>query len=75
MPLPGGPGGAGVYSGAGAAFVDASGTMIVPNYKDNMAQNVPYPLTYTFTSDDGCEDTVTIMLMWDAGCDADGGRF
>jgi len=75
MPPPTDPSGTGVYSGSGAAFVDASGTMIVSNYQMVMSQGVPYSLTYTFTTPDGCEDETTIQLLFDKNCAADAGRF
>jgi len=75
VPPPNDPSGTGVYSGTGAQFVDASGTMIVPNYQMVMSQGVPYSLTYTFTSNDGCSDSQTITILFEKNCDADAGRF
>ncbi len=65
----------GIYSGAGAAFVDAATGTIVTNYKDLMDPNVVYDLTYTVAGAGGCDGEVTIQISFVSDCAADGGRF
>jgi len=60
----------GTYSGTGATFVNNDAID-----GEDLTTGVPYNLTYTYTSPEGCTSSAMISFTFTPDCDADGGAF
>jgi len=60
----------GSYSGTGAPFVISDAID-----GEDLTIGVPYNLTYTYTSPEGCTNAASISFTFIPDCDADGGSF